>query len=74
MTTEKKANVEQTLDDLAGKAEDCSRLAKAQREGADKQQASADKQHDDARRLEQLGNALEDDVTEIKRALDDAKR
>ena len=48
MSEQKKEAVEQALADLSDKADDCSRLAKLQRDGADKQQASADKQHENA--------------------------
>ena len=59
--------VSEAIEDLADRAVECTHLAKTQRTGADAQQAIADTQHDEARKLETMGEALIKDVADLKR-------
>ena len=65
-----KDRLKKSLNDLSEKAADCSELAKTHRNEADKQRASSDKLHDDARRLEVLGDGLKEDVADLKAELE----
>ena len=61
-----KTAIKKAVQDLSQRAVDCADLAKMQRKGADEQQESANQQHNEARKLEKLGDALKKDVAEIK--------
>ena len=64
-----KTLIKEAVQDLSQRAVDCADLAKMQRKGADEQQASANQQHNEASKLEKLGDALKKDVAEIKEKL-----
>ena len=66
MTENEDKRVGAAIEDLADRAVDCAHLAKAQRTGADAQHAIADKQHDEAHKLETMCVALKD-VADLKR-------
>ena len=55
--------------DIADCADDCTQLARAQRQGADKSQATSEMQHDEARKLEKMGLAPAKDLAEMKKKI-----
>jgi uncharacterized coiled-coil DUF342 family protein len=66
------SSIKKSLDAMIDKADDCSDLARAQRASADKMHESSQKQHANAHKLEAVGEALIEEVAEIKTKLDKA--
>jgi hypothetical protein len=66
-----KSLIDKSLDGIIVKAEDISTLAKNERVDADSHQASADRQHFAAHKLEKLSDALREEVAKIKEERDE---
>jgi hypothetical protein len=61
------SSIKKVLDAMIDKADDCSDLARAQRASADKMHECSEKQHVNAHKLEAVGEALIEEVAEIKK-------